>query len=126
MQISNKSVFFPIAAFALMSSPHALASDLDAAADDVCTCLEAPYQHAEETLALVNEALKSGDMSKIMTSQDEMMKVMNTSELCIEELGKKYPDISADESLQAEVMRIADEKCPNPLDQVNNVPVPTS
>ncbi len=51
---------------------------------------------------------------------------MNTSELCIEGLSKKYPDISADESLQSEVMRIADEKCPNPLNQLNSAPVPTS
>jgi len=118
--------FFPIAALALLTSPQTFAADLDAAADDVCVCLEVPYQHAEEILVLVNEALKSGDISKILASQDEMMEVMNTSELCIEGLSKKYPDISADESLQSEVMRIADEKCPNPLDQLNSAPVPTS
>ncbi|MGR5148443.1 hypothetical protein ACQKP8_18080 [Photobacterium alginatilyticum] len=117
---------FPATVLALALSPHLFAANLEAAADDVCVCLEGPYQHAEETLALVNEALQSGDMSKILASQDEMMKVMNTSELCIEDLSKKYPDISADESLQKEVMRIADEKCPNPLEQLKSASAPSS
>lgn len=112
---------FSIVALSLLSSPL-YASQFDAAADDVCHCLEAPYQQAEKALVLVGEAKKSGDMSQILASQDEMMKVMNTAQLCMEQLTKKYPDISADETQQQEVMRIVDEKCPNPLDQYTTTP----
>lgn len=88
--------------------------NLDAAATDVCECLEAPYEQVEQALQLVRAAQASGDMSGIMAAQGEMMQVLSASGECFDALVEKYPEIDKSDTLKAQVMEIADEKCPNP------------
>ncbi|WP_261841722.1 hypothetical protein [Aliamphritea ceti] len=88
--------------------------DLNAAAEDVCDCLEAPYAQVQQAMELFNAAQASGDMSALEAAQGEMMGVINASRQCFKGLTVKYPEISLSEELQHQVMDIADEQCPNP------------
>jgi len=90
-------------------------TDTEQAAKDVCKCLEEPYSEANKALELINNANASGELSKILSSQEELMKVINTSQKCLEDLYIKYPEINKDTTLQAEVITITDKECPNPL-----------
>lgn len=93
----------------------ALASpDLNQAAEDVCGCLEAPYAQAQQAVELINAAQASGDMSALVAAQGEMMGVISASNQCFGALAQKYPEISQSETLQQQVMNLADEQCPNP------------
>ena len=90
------------------------APDLNQAAGDVCTCLEAPYAKAEEAMQLISAAQASGDMSALIAAQGEMMGVIGASAQCFEALPEKYPEINQSEELQQQVMTIVDQMCPNP------------
>ena len=90
------------------------APNLNEAAEDVCSCLAAPYAQAQQAMELISVAQASGDMSSLMAAQGEMMGVINASSQCFGALTKKYPEISQSEKLQQQVMNIADEQCPNP------------
>ncbi len=90
--------------------------DLNEAANDVCTCMEAPYAQIELAIEMLNAAQASGDTSALITAQGEMMSVMNAASQCFNALTTKYPEISQNEALQQQVMAIADEQCPNPAD----------
>ena len=90
----------------------------DAAAKDVCKCLEAPYREAEKAMKLVEQAQASGDMSQLMALQGEMMGVVSATTRCFEDLSKKYTVIDNDPKLQADVMDKADKLCPNPADSM--------
>ncbi|EAS41054.1 hypothetical protein [Photobacterium profundum] len=93
-------------------------TDTEQAAKDVCKCLEEPYSEASKALELINNADESGELSKILSSQEELMKIINTSQKCLENLYIKYPEINKDTTLQAEVITITDETCPNPLNEM--------
>ncbi|MGF1875669.1 hypothetical protein L4D77_10115 [Photobacterium frigidiphilum] len=97
-------------------------TDKEQAAKDVCKCLKEPYSEANKALELINNANASGELSKILSSQEELMKVINTSQKCLEDLYIKYPEIDKDTALQAEVITLADSNCPNPL---NNMTFPS-
>ena len=89
-------------------------ADLNAAADDVCKCLEAPYAQAQQAMEMIQAAQASGDMSALVAAQGEMMGVIGASAQCFEALPAKYPEIDEDPALQDQVMAIAETKCPNP------------
>ena len=93
-----------------------MAANIDAAAKDACKCLEAPYGEVEKAMKFVEEAQASGDMSKLMALQGDMMAVMNSTSKCFEGLSKKYTKIDKDPDLQAKVMEKVDKLCPNPAD----------
>ncbi len=88
--------------------------DLNAAAEDVCLCLEEPYAQAQQAMELISAAQASGDTSALIAAQGEMMGVIGASAQCFEALPAKYPEINQSQELQQQVMAIADEKCPNP------------
>lgn len=97
----------------LISEPT-WAVDLQAATDDICSCLKAPYEVVEKALGDIQKAQSTGDYSKIMQAQGEMMGIMNASTNCFEKLPGKYPEIDKNEELQSKVMNMADKQCPNP------------
>jgi hypothetical protein len=97
----------------LLSLPT-LAADLQAAADDVCSCLEAPYNVVQRALDDLQKAQASGDYSKMTQAQGEMMGVMSASSKCFAELPAKYPEIEQNDELKSKVMALADKQCPNP------------
>ena len=90
------------------------APDLNEAAADVCDCLEAPYAQAQQAMELISAAQASGDTSALIAAQGEMMGVINASNLCFQALPQKYPEINQSQELQAQVMSIVDQQCPNP------------
>ena len=94
--------------------------DLNAAADDVCKCLEEPYAQAQQAIELIQAAQASGDMSALMAAQGEMMGVISASAQCFEALPAKYPQIDTDPALQDQVMTIAETQCPNPAAAMMN------
>ena len=88
--------------------------DLNKAAGDVCECLKEPYKQVQKAMEMLQSAQTSGDMSALASAQGEMMGVMNASNLCFENLSKKYPEIDKRVELQEKVMNLADKQCPNP------------
>lgn len=108
-------IIFLLSIFALSSQAWA-DPDLNEAADDVCECLEAPYAEVQKALGLIAAAQQSGDMSALVAAQGEMMGVIDASSECFEALALKYPEIDQSDELKAQVMEIADQKCPNPAD----------
>ena len=96
---------------------NAFAVDLDAAADDVCGCLEEPYKLVEQSLQELSKAQASGDFSRLMEVQGNMMGIIDSSTLCFEDLPRKYPEIDKDKTLQDKVMAKVDEQCPNPAEK---------
>ena len=95
-------------------SPLSAATDLDQAAADACLCLEAPYSELSKELVTVKQARNSGDMSKLMASQAQMMAILQSSASCFENLSKKYPEIDKSDDLKIQVMRKTEKMCPNP------------
>lgn len=91
-----------------------LTVNLEQAADDGCGCLKAPHGKIEELAQVVQEAMDTQDMSKIMALQDEMMQVIDGSNECFGELKKKYPEIDQSDELKEEVTNLMKQKCPRP------------
>ncbi len=89
-------------------------ADLEAAAEDFCGCMEAPYALIEATAEKMEEAQITGDFDSIMALQNEMMSVMSEASDCFDELPAKYPEIDQSEALQAQVIEMTAEQCPNP------------
>ena len=98
----------------ILFSANTWAVDLQAAADDVCACLEAPYEIVEKALGEIQNAQSTGDYSRMMEAQGEMMGVMNASNACFSALPEKYPEVDKDDELKEKVMQLADQQCPNP------------
>lgn len=90
------------------------APDLNIASDDVCKCLEEPYQQASQAMQNISSAQASGDHSSLIAAQGEMMGVLSASGRCFDVLARKYPEIDKSTELQQKVMSLADKKCPNP------------
>ncbi len=109
-----KKLLIILAALPLFANV-AFAANTEKAAEDVCQCLDKPYDQARKILKLVNKAQASGDMSQIMAAQGEMMAVANAATRCFENLAKKYPEIDKKKKLQNEVMAKVEAKCPNPV-----------
>ncbi|WP_157134395.1 hypothetical protein [Photobacterium profundum] len=118
----NSFQLIVIVSFLIIPAFVSATTDKEQAAKDVCKCLEEPYSEANKALELINNANASGELSKILSSQEELMKVINTSQKCLEDLYIKYPEIDKDTALQADVIAIADKNCPNPL---NNMKFPS-
>lgn len=97
-----------------LTAQPSLAADLQAAADDVCACLESPYALVEKAMNDLQKAQASGDFSKIMQSQGEMMGVMGATSECFEKMPARYPDIDKNDELKKKVMEITNRQCPNP------------
>jgi hypothetical protein len=95
-------------------SPLSAAPDLDQAAADACQCLKAPYAEITKAVVAVKLAQASGDMSKLMESQAQMMAIIQTSSGCFSNLSKKYPEIDQSDELQKKVMEKTQAMCPNP------------
>jgi hypothetical protein len=90
------------------------APNLDQAAADACRCLEAPYSELSKTLITVKQAQNSGDMSKLMASQTQMIAILQSSASCFEALSKKYPEIDTSDDLKKQVVQKTESMCPNP------------
>ena len=110
--ISDINVLFLLGLLSMHSQAN---SQLEKAADEICLCLEAPYQQAEKSLHQLNGAQVSNDLAKVTRSQDEMMATINASTLCMESFRQLYPDIAKDAALHDKTLRLLDTKCPNPL-----------
>ena len=91
-----------------------MAADLNTAANDVCACLKEPYRIVEDVMAKLAEAQVSGDYSKLIQVQGEMMAVINASSKCFDELPSKHPEIDQNETLKNQVMEKVEKQCPNP------------
>ncbi|MBD8511115.1 hypothetical protein IFO68_00190 [Photobacterium sp. CAU 1568] len=92
--------------------------DLDQAAKDVCGCLAQPYAELEKALQAVKTD-KGNDLSGLMNSKDELTKMMEATQTCMEDLRKQYPEIEADKALQKQVMEKTRQYCPNPLETLD-------
>ncbi|MDV5167460.1 hypothetical protein [Photobacterium rosenbergii] len=110
--ISDTNVLFLLGLLSMHSQAN---SQLEKAADEICFCLEVPYQQAEKSLRQLNGAQASNDLDKVTRSQDEMMATINASTLCLEYFRQLYPDIAKDVTLHDRTLRLLDTKCPNPL-----------
>ena len=88
--------------------------DLQAATDDVCNCMAEPNRVAQQALELIRHAQASGDTSRLMAAQGEMMGVMTAASRCFEQLPGKYPEINRSDELKNRVMDMANQQCPNP------------
>lgn len=104
-----------ITALPLFSSVAFAGPDLDAAAADICNCLEEPYKQITRSVALINKAQASGDTSQLMRAQEDVMESINAATPCFEALSKKYPEIDQSDALKESVMAIAEKQCPNPM-----------
>lgn len=101
------------------SSQFLLASpDLDAAAKDVCKCMDEPNKRAAQAIEMIRQAQASGDMSQITIAQGDMMGVMTAATRCFEALPAKYPEIDKSDELKNRVMELAEQQCPNPANQL--------
>lgn len=98
-----------------MSFPVWSTPDLNEAAEDACTCLKGPYREAENSLELIRHAQATGDTSKLMEAQGQMMGVINISNRCFSALAQKYPEIDQSDELKRQVMAKTETRCPNPL-----------
>ncbi|MGF1703847.1 hypothetical protein L4D09_26505 [Photobacterium makurazakiensis] len=107
-------IFFCLSIFNFTAMAN---DDTSQAADDVCQCLQEPYQQAELVISAFSEAQQSGDLSTVTQTQDQLMNIINTAELCMERLQIKYPEINKDQAQQEKVMLLTDELCPNPLNK---------
>lgn len=94
--------------------PAGAADDIDAAARDVCRCLEVPYQDVEQAIRAILDAQTSGDRSRVAGAQERMMRSIAESSQCFEQLTRKYPAVDASDDLKRQVMQAADQLCPNP------------
>ena len=103
-------LFFYSFSFPVWSAP-----DLDEAADGACDCLKGPYREAEKSLELIRDAQATGDTSKLMAAQGQMMGVINISNRCFAALAEKYPEIDRSDELKRQVMAKTETLCPNPL-----------
>ncbi len=92
----------------------ALSDNLQAAANDVCKCLDEPYKVIKKAMVEINKAQTSGDYSKIVQAQSEMMGIVPSTTRCFEILSKKYPNIEKSDELKSKVTQIANRQCPNP------------
>lgn len=99
----------------LTSTTAFAAQDYDTISDKICDCLKAPYQEADKAMEMLAAAQKSGNLSALVNSQDEMMVVLNTARLCMEDIRERYPEIGQSTAAQDTVMKMTDDKCPNPL-----------
>ncbi len=84
-------------------------------AEKGCDCLKEPYKKMAEMTPLVQEAMKTQDMSKIMELQGAMGEMMGSTEACFDELDKEYPEVRNNPELQDRISKLMDEeKCPRP------------
>ncbi len=83
-------------------------------AKEVCACLKKPYAKLAELAEILETAKASGDFSKLMTMQDEVVGMTDAGTECFEKLEKKYPKIADDEEKIQKINAAADEICPNP------------
>lgn len=90
--------------------------DLNKASDDACKCLEEPYSQAKKAMELIISAQTSGDYKALVSAQGEMMGILKASNQCFDALSVKYPEIDKSTELQNQVMKIVEEKCPNPAE----------
>jgi hypothetical protein len=107
----------PVIAAALLlplALPVMAATDLDAAAADVCKCLEEPYGQAQRVLELVQQAMASGNSDQLVASQNDMVAVVETARQCFEGVAARHPEIEQSDPLKVEVMTRVDKLCPNP------------
>lgn len=92
----------------------ASAADIDAAARDACSCLEAPYAKLEALRPQIQAAMQARDASALTTLQPEMMGSMQGVQGCFNKLEKKYPEIAKDKALQDEATKKMNAICPRP------------
>ncbi|WEM45842.1 hypothetical protein PTW35_22485 (plasmid) [Photobacterium sp. DA100] len=110
--VGNINMLFLLGLFSYSSQAD---NQLEKATDEICLCLEAPYQQAEKTLKQLLSAQNSGDLAKVTQSQDEMMEVINASKLCLESFHHIYPGIAQNMTLKGETLKRLESKCPDPL-----------
>ena len=114
-----KKFFTAIAALPLFTSLAYAGPDMNAAAKDVCKCLEGPNSQATRFMELASKAQASGDQSDLVSAQDDLKAITEETGRCLGALPDKYPDIDKSEELQKEVMTMAGKQCPNPAAQIS-------
>ncbi len=114
-----KKLFIAITALPLFTSLAFAGPDMNAAAKDVCKCLEGPNSQATRFMELAAEAQASGEQSELMAAQDDMKGIMEETSRCFGALPDKYPEIDKSEELRQEVMTMAYKQCPNPASQIS-------
>lgn len=112
-----------IVATILLAPNFAMAGpNLEEATNDVCKCLEKPYEQTRKAMEMIKKAQASGDTSQMVSAQGEMMGVLSASSRCFATLPKKYPEIDKDDKLKNRVMTMAEKQCPNPAGQFSKKP----
>ena len=108
--------FFLLASISIIAtSPLLAAPDLDQAAADACKCLKAPYAEISKAVASVKRAQQSGDMSKLMEVQSQMVTILQSSSRCFQALSSRYPDIDKSDELKKQVAEKIEKMCPAPV-----------
>ena len=88
---------------------------LEKITDEICQCLETPYQQVGEALIEMINAQDSKDLSKVTQSQNLVMELIVASRLCIETYRHLYPELAQDIKLEENALSLLDQKCPDPL-----------
>jgi len=102
-------------AWVAFSTTSLAAANIDQAAADACLCMKAPYSELSNALVLAKEAQKTGDMSKLMAIQQQIMTTLKASTGCFEGLSKKYPEIDKSDELKEQVVKKTKKMCPSPV-----------
>lgn len=103
------------ACLAIFTSMNSIAAtDIEKAAADACKCLEKPNAELEVITKTMKKAQKSGNMSQLLESRQEMMAVLQESADCFADLSKNYPEIDQSDELKNQVLEITNKMCPIP------------
>ncbi len=114
--IMNPSTAF-VSCSLLVASTVSFAEEPHIIAKDICECLKAPYQQAESVMSMLSDAEQSGDLTRVVQSQDEMMAIINTAKFCMENVKHNYPALEHDDELQKAVLQETELLCPSPIIQ---------
>ena len=114
-----RKLFVTIPVLLLFTTPVPAGPDLDEAGKDVCKCLEGLQNQAMKMMQLADKGRKSGDMSGLMSAEDEMKAVIDESLQCFAKLPRKYPKIDKSDELKNKVMAMAATQCPDPVSRVS-------
>jgi Mg2+ and Co2+ transporter CorA len=116
----NKGSF--ILLLALFTVSVSASNNLEKVSDEVCECFAEPYKEMEKSVEDIKAVIKSSDTAKIMEHQQKVIGLLQSATPCFKSLQKKYPEIDKDPKLQEQVMQIANEKCPNPVEELFKMP----
>ena len=84
-----RKLFVTIPVLLLFTTPVLAGPDVTEAGKDVCKCLEGPQNQALKIMELADKGRASGDMSGLMSAEDEMKVVIDESRHCFAKLSRE-------------------------------------